>query len=583
MENESQLMGQWQIFKRLLAYLKTYKWLTSLALAFLLLTSVVQTVIPLVARYFIDHYIQHLSQLALTILAGYFLLYILQMIFSYVGNYLFAKVAYSIVRNIRQDAFDNIQSLGMAYFDQTPAGSIVSRLTNDTEAISQMFTGILSSFISAIFIFATTLYTMIVLDLRLTILVVLFLPFIFILVDLYRKKSMTVIEATRARLSDINTKLSESIEGIRVIQAFRQEERLKEEFDTINQSHLAYANRSVLLDSVFLRPAMSLLKLLGYAVLMAYFGLTWKTFGITAGLMYAFIQYINRLFDPLISVTQNFSTLQTSMVSAGRVFKLIDRQDYEPQQANQDLQVTQGNIEFKNVSFSYDGKRQILDNISFSVKKGQTIAFVGPTGSGKSSIINVFMRFYEFGSGQVLLDGHDIRDYSQAELRRSVGLVLQDPFLYHGTISSNIRMYQDISDQEVRAAAEFVNAADFIEKLPQGYDEPVTERGSTYSTGQRQLLAFARTVASKPKVLILDEATANIDSGTEDVIQNSLKKMRQGRTTIAIAHRLSTIQDANCIYVLDKGRIIESGTHEELLAKQGTYHRMYQLQAGMMD
>ena len=583
MENESQLMGQWQVFKRLLAYLKTYKWLTSLALAFLLLTSVVQTVIPLVARYFIDHYIQHLSQLALTILAGYFLLYILQMIFSYVGNYLFAKVAYLIVRNIRQDAFDNIQSLGMAYFDQTPAGSIVSRLTNDTEAISQMFTGILSSFISAIFIFATTLYTRIVLDLRLTILVVLFLPFIFILVDLYRKKSMTVIEATRARLSDINTKLSESIEGIRVIQAFRQEERLKEEFDTINQSHLAYANRSVLLDSVFLRPAMSLLKLLGYAVLMAYFGLTWKTFGITAGLMYAFIQYINRLFDPLISVTQNFSTLQTSMVSAGRVFKLIDRQDYEPQQANQDLQVTQGNIEFKNVSFSYDGKRQILDNISFSVKKGQTIAFVGPTGSGKSSIINVFMRFYEFGSGQVLLDGHDIRDYSQAELRRSVGLVLQDPFLYHGTISSNIRMYQDISDQEVRAAAEFVNAADFIEKLPQGYDEPVTERGSTYSTGQRQLLAFARTVASKPKVLILDEATANIDSGTEDVIQNSLKKMRQGRTTIAIAHRLSTIQDANCIYVLDKGRIIESGTHEELLAKQGTYHRMYQLQAGMMD
>ena len=583
MENESQLMGQWQVFKRLLAYLKTYKWLTSLALAFLLLTSVVQTVIPLVARYFIDHYIQHLSQLALTILAGYFLLYILQMIFSYVGNYLFAKVAYLIVRNIRQDAFDNIQSLGMAYFDQTPAGSIVSRLTNDTEAISQMFTGILSSFISAIFIFATTLYTMIVLDLRLTILVVLFLPFIFILVDLYRKKSMTVIEATRARLSDINTKLSESIEGIRVIQAFRQEERLKEEFDTINQSHLAYANRSVLLDSVFLRPAMSLLKLLGYAVLMAYFGLTWKTFGITAGLMYAFIQYINRLFDPLISVTQNFSTLQTSMVSAGRVFKLIDRQDYEPQQANQDLQVTQGNIEFKNVSFSYDGKRQILDNISFSVKKGQTIAFVGPTGSGKSSIINVFMRFYEFGSGQVLLDGHDIRDYSQAELRRSVGLVLQDPFLYHGTISSNIRMYQDISDQEVRAAAEFVNAADFIEKLPQGYDEPVTERGSTYSTGQRQLLAFARTVVSKPKVLILDEATANIDSGTEDVIQNSLKKMRQGRTTIAIAHRLSTIQDANCIYVLDKGRIIESGTHEELLAKQGTYHRMYQLQAGMMD
>ncbi|EHI74970.1 ABC transporter, ATP-binding/permease protein [Streptococcus criceti] len=580
---ETKLMSQRQTFKRLMAYLKNYKWLTSLALIFLLLTTIVQTLIPLVARYFIDRYIQNVSQTALVILVGYFLLYVWQMIFSYVGNYLFAKVAYSIVRDIRQDAFDNIQRLGMVYFDQTPAGSIVSRLTNDTEAISQMFTGILSSFISAIFIFATTLYTMIVLDIRLTILVAFFLPFIFILVDLYRKRSMSVIEATRARLSDINTKLSESIEGIRVIQAFRQEERLKNEFEVINASHLAFANRSVLLDSIFLRPAMSLLKLLGYAVLMAYFGLTWQTIGITAGLMYAFIQYINRLFDPLISVTQNFSTLQTSMVSAGRVFTLIDRDTYEPKQANQNLQVTQGNIEFKHVSFSYDGKRQILDDISFSVRKGETIAFVGPTGSGKSSIINVFMRFYEFASGQVLLDGHDIRDYSQEELRRSVGLVLQDPFLYHGTIKSNIRMYQDISDQEVKAAAEFVDADDFIEKLPQSYDEPVTERGSTYSTGQRQLLAFARTVASQPKVLILDEATANIDSETEDVIQNSLRKMRQGRTTIAIAHRLSTIQDANCIYVLDKGRIIESGNHEELLAKRGTYHRMYQLQAGMMD
>lgn len=582
MDSQEQ-MSQKQVFKRLVNYLKTYKWLTFFALAFLLLTTIVQTVIPLVARYFIDHYIHNIGQLGLLILLGYFLLYVLQMIFSYVGNYLFSKVAYSIVRDIRQDAFDNVEKLGMAYFDQTPAGSIVSRLTNDTESISEMFSGILSSFISAIFIFVTTLYTMIVLDVRLTLLVVLFLPFIFILVNLYRKKSVKVIASTRSKLSDINTKLSESIEGIRVIQAFRQEERLKDEFDNINQEHLAYANKSVLLDSIFLRPAMSLLKLLGYAVLMTYFGLTWNTLGITAGLMYAFIQYINRLFDPLISVTQNFSTLQTSMVSAGRVFTLIDRRDYEPKQDDHDLTVQEGSIEFKHVNFSYDGERKILDDISFKVNKGETIAFVGSTGSGKSSIINVFMRFYEFESGQVLLDGKDIRQYPQEELRKTVGLVLQDPFLYHGTIKSNIKMYQDLSDEEVAAAAEFVDAADFIQQLPQGYDEPVTERGSTYSTGQRQLLAFARTIASQPKILILDEATANIDSETEDVIQGSLRKMRQGRTTIAIAHRLSTIQDANCIYVLDKGKIIESGTHDQLLAKQGTYHKMYQLQAGMLE
>ena len=424
---------------------------------------------------------------------------------------------------------------------------------------------------------------MMILDIRLTGLIVLFLPLIVLLVNLYRKKSVVIIEKTRALLSDINAKLSESIEGIRIIQAFNQEKRLKKEFDAINEEHLIYASRSTSLDSLFLRPAMSLLKLLGYAVLMAYFGYRGIYLGITAGTMYAFIQYINRLFDPLIEVTQNFSTLQTSMVSAGRVFALIDERTYEPEQRDTAAKVTEGNIRFENVSFSYDGKHQILDNISFSVNKGETIAFVGSTGSGKSSIINVFMRFYEFQSGRVLLDGVDIRDYSQAELRKNIGLVLQEPFLYHGTIKSNIAMYQDLTDQEIKAAAEFVDANHFIDKLPEGYDSPVSERGSSFSTGQRQLLAFARTVASQPKILILDEATANIDSETEAIVQNSLAKMRQGRTTIAIAHRLSTIQDANCIYVLDKGRIIEHGSHEELLALGGTYHKMYSLQAGAME
>ena len=424
---------------------------------------------------------------------------------------------------------------------------------------------------------------MMILDIRLTGLIVLFLPLIVLLVNLYRKKSVVIIEKTRALLSDINAKLSESIEGIRIIQAFNQEKRLKKEFDAINEEHLIYASRSISLDSLFLRPAMSLLKLLAYAVLMAYFGYRGIYLGITAGTMYAFIQYINLLFDPLIEVTQNFSTLQTSMVSAGRVFALIDERTYEPEQRDTAAKVTEGNIRFENVSFSYDGKHQILDNISFSVNKGETIAFVGSTGSGKSSIINVLMRFYEFQSGRVLLDGVDIRDYSQAELRKNIGLVLQDPFLYHGTIKSNIAMYQDLTDEEIKAAAEFVDANHFINKLPEGYDSPVSERGSSFSTGQRQLLAIARTVASQPKILILDEATANIDLETEAIVQNSLAKMRQGRTTIAIAHRLSTIQDANCIYVLDKGRIIEHGSHEELLSLGGTYHKMYSLQAGTME
>lgn len=574
--------NQWQVFKRLLSYLKPYKWLTLFALALLLLTTVIKSIIPLIASRFIDHYLTALNQPAFLLLLGYYGMYLIQSVVQYLGNLFFASVSYSIVRDIRRDAFTKMQALGMAYFDKTPAGSIVSRITNDTEAISDMFSGILSSFISAIFIFSVTLYTMLLLDVTLTSLVVIFLPFIVVLVNLYRKKSVQVIDKTRSLLSDINSKLAESIEGIRIIQAFGQEDRLKDEFEVINQEHVRYANKSVALDSIFLRPAISLLKLLAYAVLMAYFGFKGLSGAITAGMMYAFIQYINRLFDPLIEVTQNFSTLQTSMVSAGRVFKLIDEEAFEPQQANQPIKVTEGNIAFKNVSFSYDGKQKVLDNISFEVKKGETIAFVGATGSGKSSIINVFMRFYDFQSGHILLDGHDIRDYSQEELRQSIGLVLQDPFLYHGTIASNIRMYQSLSDEEVKAAAAFVDANQFIQKLPDQYQSSVSERGASFSTGQRQLLAFARTVASKPKILILDEATANIDSETEAIVQRSLAKMRQGRTTIAIAHRLSTIQDANCIYVLDKGKIIEHGRHEELLNQKGTYYKMYQLQAGML-
>ena len=574
---------QWTVLKRLLGYLKPYSLLTLLALSFLLATTVIKSIIPLVASYFIDQYLGNLSQFAVTVLIVYYGLYILQTLIQYIGNLLFARVSYSIVRDIRKDAFANMEKLGMSYFDKTPSGSIVSRLTNDTETISDMFSGLLSSFISAIFIFVTTLYTMMVLDFRLTGLVLLFLPLIFILVNLYRKKSVKIIEKTRSFLSDINSKLAESIEGIRIIQAFNQEKRLQEEFDEINEEHYVYANRSVALDALFLRPAMSLLKLLGYAVLMAYFGYRGLYIGMTAGTMYAFIQYINRLFDPLIEVTQNFSILQTSMVSAGRVFALIDQSNYEPVQADSELAIREGNIRFEHVCFSYDGVSQILDDISFSVKKGETIAFVGHTGSGKSSIINVLMRFYEFQSGRVLIDNVDIRNYSHQELRKNMGLVLQEPFLYHGTIKSNIAMYQEISDEEVKAAAEFVDADAFIQELPKGYNSPVSERGSSFSTGQRQLLAFARTVASQPKILILDEATANIDSETETLVQNSLEKMRKGRTTIAIAHRLSTIQDANCIYVLDKGRIIESGTHEELLTLGGTYHKMYSLQAGALS
>lgn len=578
-------MTKQSTFRRLLGYMWRYKWISLLALAFIFATTLVTTALPLLARSYIDQFVsREAATNGLYLLGIYYGLFLLRVLLTFLGQYAFARVAYSIVRDLRQETFANMQQLGMAYFDQTAAGAIVSRLTNDTQSVADMFSSIFSNFLSSMLILVVTIVTMLALNWRLTLLIVLFLPIMLGSIILYQRLSNRLLKQVRDKLSDLNVKLSESIEGMRIIQAFGQEERLLEEFEVINGEHLDFSNRYLNVNSLFLRPAMSLLKILAYALILTYFGLSWQVAGVTAGIMYAFIQYVNQLFNPLIDVMQNYSVLQTSMVAAERVFELMDRRDFEPEQAEEGPEIQAGNIDFQHVTFSYDGKREILKDISFSVKQGETIAFVGATGSGKSSIINLFLRFYEFEKGKILIDGRDIRDYSQAELRRNIGLVLQDPFLYHGTIVSNIRMYQEnLSQAEVEEAARFVDAHDFISQLAQGYDSPVTERGSTFSSGQRQLLAFARTIATKPKILILDEATANIDSETEELIQHSLWKMRQGRTTIAIAHRLSTIQDANCIYVLDKGRIIESGSHEELLAQNGTYKKMYQLQAGMLD
>ena len=578
-------MSKSKTFFRLMRYMLRYKGLSILALLFILMTSIVATAIPLLAQYYIDNFItKNIAKAGLYILIIYFGLFILRVVFTFLGEYYFAKVAHSIVRDLRNDSFANLQKLGMSYFDKTPVGSVVSRLTNDTQAVADMFGTIFSSFLNTILMFVVTLSAMIALSWQLTIYMILFIPVMVGSVYLYQKLSSRLVEISRAKISEMNTKLSESIEGMKIIQAFNQEQRLIDEFGEVNNEHLRYYTKSLKVDSLLLRPAMALFKVLAYGVIVMYFGLSFESAGFTAGIIYAFIQYTNQLFNPLIELMQNFSILQTSIISAGRVFTLIDNEEYEPEQKESDYKILRGDIEFKNVSFSYDGKRDVLKNISFSVKNGESIAFVGATGSGKSSIMNLFLRFYDYDRGEILIDGVNIKDYSSKELRNSVGLVLQDPFLYHGTVESNIKMYNEsLTREDVIEAAKFVDAHNFIDKLEDKYDSVVTERGSTFSSGERQLLTFARTIASKPKILILDEATANIDSETEELIQNSLEKMRKGRTTIAIAHRLSTIQDSNCIYVLDKGEIIESGTHDELIALKGNYYKMYQLQAGMLN
>jgi len=384
----------------------------------------------------------------------------------------------------------------------------------------------------------------------------------------------------REKLSQLNTKLSESISGMGIIQIFNQEKRLSKEFAKINDDYYKASIKNIQLDGLLLAPIINLLASFALAAVFGYMGFESFQSVVSTGLMVAFIEYIYKFFSPIQQIMERLAIYQQAIVAGSRVFKIIDHQELVPEQNNkEDCIVEHGKIEFKNVTFSYDGQNNVLNDISFSVDPGETIALVGHTGSGKSSIINVMMRFYEFFEGDILIDGHSIKDYKIEELRSTIGLVLQDPFLFYGTIADNIRLQnKTITDQQIIDACEFVQADSFINQLEDGYQHKVIERGASFSTGQKQLLAFARTIVTDPKILVLDEATANIDTETESLIQEGLERIRKGRTTIAIAHRLSTIKDANMILVLDKGNIIEQGTHSELLDKKGTYYTMYQLQ-----
>ena len=379
-------------------------------------------------------------------------------------------------------------------------------------------------------------------------------------------------------------RLNESLQGMAMIQMFRQQKRLEREFSTINEKHFLAGRRNIKLDSLLLRPAVELVYIGSLIMALSYFGITSLNSPVEIGVVYAFTTYLHRFFRPVNDVMRQLSLYQQAIIAAGRVFRLLDETEMAPEQKNAvETKIKDGEIEFRDVSFSYDGKKDVLKDISFTAKPGETVALVGHTGSGKSSIINLLMRFYEFERGDIFIDGMSIKEYSREELREKMGLVLQDPFLFYGTIKDNIRLHNDsMTDEKVKEAAEFVRAHHFIEKLEDGYEHRVVERGSTFSSGQRQLIAFARTIATDPKILVLDEATANIDTETEEEIQAALAKMRKGRTTIAIAHRLSTIQDADLILVLHQGNIVERGSHQELLAQKGLYYQMFQLQNGLV-
>jgi ATP-binding cassette, subfamily B, multidrug efflux pump len=579
---------QRQVLWRLLAYMRRYKKDTALAFALLVLATAGELVGPYLVKIFIDDYLtpRRLDFTPLFWLAAiYIAVLLLKTVISYFQLVKFQELALEVIQALRMDVFTKVHQLGMSYFDRTPGGSIVSRVTNDTEAIKDMFISVLAAFIqNGVFVIGVFI-AMFSLNVHLALYCLFILPVIVWIMKLYRHYSAIFYKDMRERLSELNAKLNESLQGMAIIQAFRQQKRLYNEFANINDKHYAAGMKNIKLDGLLLRPAIDFVYIVSIIIVLSFFGISAQESPVEIGVLYAFVNYLERFFEPVTQMMMRLSLYQQAIVSGARVFALLDHEELAPQNAETSTAVIQeGKIEFRDVSFSYDGKRDVLKHISFVVKPGETVALVGHTGSGKSSIINLLMRFYEFDRGDILIDGISIRDYSREELRKHIGLVLQDPFLFYGTIKDNIRMYNhSLTDEQIVKAARYVQADVFIEKLPDKYDHQVVERGATFSSGQRQLISFARTIAANPKILVLDEATANIDTETEGAIQEALSKMRKGRTTIAIAHRLSTIQDADQILVLHRGEIVERGTHQELLAQKGLYYKMYLLQNGLVD
>lgn len=499
--------------------------------------------------------------------------------FNIAQTWILQKTGQNIILQMRKDLYRHIQSLGSRYFDITPVGKLVTRVTNDVEALNEMYSGILVQLFRNIVKIVGLAGVMLVLDVRLAAISFVLMPLVIGLTVLCQKIARNIYRLYRTRLTDINTFLSEHLSGMKIIQIFGRQERKFEEFHDKNTKLYKAFYREMLMYAVF-RPLIYILSILSLMIVL-WFG-SRNVFDeiISVGTLYIFSNYIRSFFDPIQELAEQFSTLQSSIASAEKIFTVMDEDEFIPEveKPKQPDKIT-GKIEFDHVWFAYDGENYVLKDVSFVINPGEKVAFVGATGAGKSSILNLIGRYYDIQKGHIYIDGIDIRQLSKKQLRSAIGQMQQDVFIFEGDVAYNIRLNDDaITDAQVKAAAEYVNASHFIEKLPQGYHEPVTERGATFSAGERQLLSFARTLAHNPSILVMDEATANIDTETEILIQEALEKLMDGRTTIMVAHRLSTIQHADCIMVMHKGRICERGTHRELLEQDGIYRKLYELQ-----
>lgn len=541
---------------------------------------------PVIGMYIIDHHIKDAGetinmQPILQLLGLYFLIAVVYAIMSYYQTIVFQTAGSNVIKHLRTNLFEHIQKLPIKYFDNLPAGKVVARITNDTQTILELFTVMLPTYIAG---FANILGIIIVIfyfNTKVGLLALIVVPLLFFWLMLYRKISDKYNHIVRERNSDMNAMLNESINGMTIIQAFNQEAKIQQEYDELNKEYLKNYERIIKLDSLTSHNLMGIIRSAVFLVMIYIFGQSFLSneATLTAGMMYILVDYLTRLFNPMFNIVNQLSVLEQARVSSNRVFEMMDE---TPEIIEQDeLLITRGEVKFQDVSFGYKKDELVLKDINIQAAPGETIGLVGHTGSGKSSIMNLLFRFYDPTEGQILIDGVDTKSVTKASMRSRMGIVLQDPYLYTGTILSNITLGDNrISRQTAEHALMRVGGHRVLQSLEQGIDTEVVERGATLSSGQRQLISFARALAFDPKILILDEATASIDSETEAMIQQAMDVLKSGRTTFVIAHRLSTIKNADQILVLDKGEIIEHGTHDELIALQGQYAKMYALQSG---
>ncbi len=564
---------------RLLRYSLAYPRLLKEAGVLLLLATAGQVLGPVLVKVFLDDYVA-LGQYPvgeLTVLAiAYAFFYGLSAWAGYHNAMRFNQVAFSVVRTIRSQVFASVMRKPLAYFDHRPAGALVSRITNDTEAIKELFVQVMSSFIQNITLIVAVFVAMAYLDLRLMLLCSVILPTVIVVMYYYQRLSSPRYHRARSVLSRINASIAEAIQGMRIVQMLNQQGRFTKQFRNISQDYFDARMSNMRLNAMMLRPLPDLLRTITLAGVLYYFGSQSFTTVVEVGVIYAFINYLSRITEPVVEMTQRLSLLQQAVVAGQRVFGIID--ETGEVQAASEYKIGAGKIQIENLSFCYADENPVLSGINIRIEPGQFFAIVGHTGSGKSTLLSVLLRFYPVASGRILIDGIPLEAIDQDNLRAQMGVVLQDPFISASTVRENITLGLPISQSEVEAAAKQAQLHDYIMSLPEGYETRLGERGGELSTGQRQLLSLARTLARRPRILILDEATANVDSHTEAVITQALNELRGSTTIIAIAHRLSTITHADQIVVLHQGRIMQQGSHLALLADAGLYRHMYELQ-----